>query len=259
MADNDSVFNVNEEDLSFALDQDEQNDDTNQESDAILQTLVGEGKKFKSINDLARSVIHKDLHIKKIEEENRTLRQATAETKTVDQLLKALNASNSSGTTVTDRSLESNQNVDVNNAPVASVEEVSKKVLEALEAKTAAQTQQNNLNQVKQALIRQFGADYANVLKAKADELGMDTDTVDMMARKTPKALFSLLGVQSTTSLSPSPNQSSRTEAVAGKPNEKTFSYYEKLRKSNPKLYESKQIQNEIMQEAMRQGQNFYR
>lgn len=258
MADKDSVFEVNDEDLSFALDQDEQNDDANQEADAILQTLVGEGKKFKSVNDLARSVVHKDLHIQRIEEENRALRQATAETKTVDQILKALNASNGSGNTVPDKVLD-NQNVDVNNAPAASVEEVSKKVLEALEAKTAAQTQQNNLSQVKQALIRQFGADYANVLKAKAEELGMDTDTVDMMARKTPKALFSLLGVQATPSVSPTPNQVTRTESLARGGSEKTFSYYEKIRKTDPKRYESRQIQNEIMQEAMRQGQNFYR
>jgi ABC-type proline/glycine betaine transport system ATPase subunit len=42
----------------------------------FVKELVGEGKKFKDVNVLARSVLHKDMHIKEIERENAELRQA---------------------------------------------------------------------------------------------------------------------------------------------------------------------------------------
>jgi hypothetical protein len=150
MANESSVFEINDSDLNFEPTQTE-----TVNGDALLETLVGEGKKYKSQADLAQAVFFKDAHIKKIEEENRSLRQSATETKTVDQILQALKSTNGSQSTVHD-SVRDNQNVDANTAPVASVEEVSRKVLEALEAKTEAKKQEENLSKVKAALLSQM-------------------------------------------------------------------------------------------------------
>jgi hypothetical protein len=253
MANESSVFEINDSDLNFEPTQTE-----TVNGDALLETLVGEGKKYKSQADLAQAVFFKDAHIKKIEEENRSLRQSATETKTVDQILQALKSTNGSQSTVHD-SVRDNQNVDANTAPVASVEEVSRKVLEALEAKTEAKKQEENLSKVKAALLSNFGADFPNVLETKATELGLDKQTIDMMAKKTPQALLKLLDVKTNVNSGPTPNPTSRiAEATAGVNPEKNGAYYAKLRKTNPNLYWSSAIQNEIHQQAERLGQKFY-
>lgn len=248
----DSVFNIKEEDLTFEATQTEDNQIN---GDALLEALVGEGKKYKTQADLAQAIFFKDAHIKKIEEENRALRQSTTETKTVDQILKALQSTNGSQNTVHD-SVRDNQNVDANTAPVASVEEVSKKVLEALEAKTEAAKQEDNLKKVKNALLSNFGADYPNILESKAAELGLDKNTIDMMAKKTPQALLKLLDVKTNVATTPAPGSTFRVN-----PNgeaEKNAAYYAKLRKTNPQLYMSRAVQNEILQQAAKLGEKFY-
>jgi hypothetical protein len=250
----DSVFNITDADLNFEATQTEGAPELN--TDALKQALIGEGKKYKTEADAIQSLVFKEMHIKKIEEENRLLRQSATETKTVDQILQALKSTNGSQNTVQDI-VRDNQNVDANNnAPVASVEEVSRKVLEALEAKTEAKKQEENISKVKAALLSNFGADFPNVLENKATELGLDKATIDMMAKKTPQALLKLLDVKANVSTNPSPNNSYRVPE--GVNTEKNAAYYAKLRKSNPNLYYSRNIQNEIIQQAEKLGQKFY-
>ena len=250
----DSVFNITDADLNFEATQTEGAPELN--TDALKQALIGEGKKYKTEADAIQSLVFKEMHIKKIEEENRLLRQSATETKTVDQILQALKSTNGSQNTVQDI-VRDNQNVDANNnAPVASVEEVSRKVLEALEAKTEAKKQEENISKVKAALLSNFGADFPNVLENKANELGLDKATIDLMAKKTPQALLKLLDVKANVSTNPSPNNSYRVPE--GVNTEKNAAYYAKLRKSNPNLYYSPNIQNEIIQQAEKLGQKFY-
>jgi hypothetical protein len=250
----DSVFNITDADLNFEATQTNETPELN--TDALKQALIGEGKKYKTEADAIQSLVFKEMHIKKIEEENRLLRQSATETKTVDQILQALKSTNGSQNTVQDI-VRDNQNVDANNnAPVASVEEVSRKVLEALEAKTEAKKQEENISKVKAALLSNFGADFPNVLENKATELGLDKATIDMMAKKTPQALLKLLDVKANVSTNPSPNNSYRVPE--GVNTEKNAAYYAKLRKSNPNLYYSRNIQNEIIQQAEKLGQKFY-
>ena len=80
-----------------------------------------------------------------------------------------------------------------------------------------------------------------------------------MMAKKTPQALLKLLDVKTNVNSGPTPNPTSRiAEATAGVNPEKNGAYYAKLRKTNPNLYWSSAIQNEIHQQAERLGQKFY-
>jgi hypothetical protein len=249
----DSVFNITDADLNFEATQTNETPELN--TDALKTALIGEGKKYKSEADAIQSLVFKEMHIKKIEEENRLLRQSATETKTVDQILQALKSTNGSQNTVHDN-VRDNQNVDANNnAPVASVEEVSRKVLEALEAKTEAKKQEENISKVKAALLSNFGADFPNVLENKANELGLDKATIDLMAKKTPQALLKLLDVKTNIPSNPSPNNSYRVPE--GVNTEKNAAYYTKLRKTNPSLYWSSKIQNEILEQGAKLGPKF--
>lgn len=60
--------------------------------DNVMEALVGEGKTYKTVEDLAKGKLNADIHISKIELENKELRDKLAGAKTVDDLLEKINA-----------------------------------------------------------------------------------------------------------------------------------------------------------------------
>jgi hypothetical protein len=236
-----------------------------QTANAILDTLVGEGKKYKTNDDLARAKVHSDLHIKRIEEENKVLREKAAQAKGAEELMKALRA-NQTRTNEADRDNDfGNSNVSGGEAQQGNTAlteaDITNKVLAAIEAKTTNKKQDENLLSVKKELIQQFGAEYPNVIRQKAESLNMSEEDVQALARKTPKAFFQLLGITPTQNTNVSPNPVSRASegTTFSGSGEKTFSYYEKIRKTDQRRYMSPQIQNEILAQAFKLGANFYR
>lgn len=256
-----TLFDTTDIDVNAFLE--DQDDESN--NDVILETVVGADKKYKTVNDLARAAIHKDLHIRKIEEENRALREVAAKAKGADEILKALQA-NQPNPNVQDRDNGfANSGADGGNNQgnrIPTEDEIANKVLAAMEAKTTKTKQDENFNYVKRELLKNLGAEYPNLIRQKAEELGLSDEDLNNLARKTPKAFFNLIGISPTQAVpNVSPNPVSRaSEATAfNRQGEKTFSYYEKMRKSNPRQYYSPQIQNEILAQAFKLGDAFNR
>jgi hypothetical protein len=75
------------------------------------------------------------------------------------------------------------------------------------------------------------------------------------MAKKTPQALLKLLDVKNSIPSNPAPNNSYRVPE--GVNTEKNAAYYTKLRKTNPSLYWSSKIQNEILEQGAKLGSKF--
>lgn len=255
--DNDStLFNNVDEMIENSLNEDVNNAP---DEDAIIQTLVGPDKKYKTVGDLARSTFYKENHIKRLEEENRAMRQRSTETKTVDDILKALNTQNIAPGQNQDNDF-SNQGQsntdDQRNTSVPTTDEVAAKVLAALEAKTAEKNYNTNLDFTKKELVKAFGSDYPNILRQKSAELGLDDAMIDTMAKKSPKALLNLFGVRPSQD-NVSPNPQFNSSGNSGASNERTFSYYEKMRKTDPSRYWDPKIQHEIVQQALKLGEKF--
>jgi len=94
------------EDLISAATSEGSNEELAQES--AVDLLVGEGKKYKSVDDLAKSRINADEHIKQIEFENNNMRKELdtlssqrENSKTIEDILVKLDQANSGGETVT--------------------------------------------------------------------------------------------------------------------------------------------------------------
>ena len=94
------------EDLISAATSEGSNEELAQES--AVDLLVGEGKKYKSVDDLAKSRITADEHIKQIEFENNNMRKELdtlssqrENSKTIEDILVKLDQANSGGETVT--------------------------------------------------------------------------------------------------------------------------------------------------------------
>jgi hypothetical protein len=67
------------------------NADPNANKDLVVE-LVGEGKTYKTVDELAKGKINADIHIKRLEEEAKALREQLAGAKSVEDVLEAVKA-----------------------------------------------------------------------------------------------------------------------------------------------------------------------
>lgn len=115
-----------------------------------------------------------------------------------------------------------------------------------------------NARLVESKLIEHFGPNYQSALKQQVEQLGLDKDFVNGLARKHPQVLFKTLGIdqprQREDFQSPPPS-SQRFAPQVG--NERTWSYYQKLRQTDPVAYRTPKIQDQMFKDAARLGDAF--
>src|SRR4051812_10177738 len=110
------------------------NADPNANKDLVVE-LVGEGKTYKTVDELAKGKINADIHIKRLEEEAKALREQLAGAKSVEDVLEAVKANSVSRQTPSD-----NGNVASPAGSSLSAADVAKIVAEQI---TGQETQRN--------------------------------------------------------------------------------------------------------------------
>jgi len=224
-----------------------------------LEELVGEGKKFKDVESLAKGKVYADQTVElykqrldelreyalKLREEN--VARARLE-ELVDQLGQQPRTSN----------IEP-QVKDVNQ-PMFDPNQLDTLVSEKVAQIEKNRIETNNYNQVRNKLQEQFGTNYANVLRQRTVELGLSDEDVTALAKKSPTAFFRTMGLeqpQRETYQAP-PQSSQRIDNFAPKSgNKRTWSYYEELRKKQPDLYYSSKIGAQMAKDAIELGEDF--
>lgn len=149
-----------------------------------LKDLVGEGKKYASVEKALESIPHKESHIERIERENAELRQKMAEAVAAEEVYKKLTESldRKDGITPPPAGLDE--------ASVASLLERKLAEREALATATA------NTQRVKDALVGKYGDKAKEVYEAKAKELGVGVDFLNDVVKKSPRAAEELFGIK---------------------------------------------------------------
>jgi len=204
-----------------------------------LQELVGEGRKFKSIEDLAKSKVEADRFIDKLKSENDALRKLVKDSERTTTMTNAIERLLASVTKSEDES--SNQPAAPSQLPVTNPEAPAKaisaedvvKIVHAVEEqrRMAANEQQalGNLN-------KKYGDKADEILTSRAAELGMDKKMLVDMARRNPKAFSRLIGEDSQTNVIGA-NVSPRNSAAVSGANPvnstvRNAAYYENLKKT---------------------------
>lgn len=226
--------------------------------DKIVDILVGEGKKYKTIADLARATVYKENHIKQLEKEAKLASEKRNESKNVEELLKALQRTNTVENKDLDRDHLENKTQEKNTTETVNQDELVSKVLSALEAKETHSKKKGNLEEVRQTLIKEWGSEYLQNLQKISTDLGLSESDANELAARSPKAFFNLFGVTKTSTDNVSPKFSNNSAGTQVNRNEKNFSYYEKIRKTDPRRYMSSEIQNEMIQQAFKLGDRFH-
>lgn len=146
----------------------------------------------------------------------------------------------------------------VNSTPV-SMDDVAKLVQDALTQESSKRVRAENLRESRVALEKLYGPNYSSHLQARADELGVTKEFMNKLAGESPKALIAVLGkpANEPSTYAP-PKGTTNTHAVAGGPGERTFKWYEKMRKEDPKRYWSVQNTQQMHKDAARMGVDFY-
>lgn len=225
-----------------------------------LLELVGEGKKFKSPEDLAKGKYHADMLVETLKKrldvitndykQERALSESRAKLEDlIDQLSK--------------RQTSSNELPPVKDEikPVIDPKDIDSLISNKLEEREVSKRQNDNFNLVKNKLQERLGKNYQDVVKQQIDELGISVEDMNEMARNRPKVLLKALGVDETApQLDPfqAPPRSSRLND-SFKPNnqKRTWSYYQNLKKTNPNLYMDRKTAIQMHDDAIALGESF--
>lgn len=149
-----------------------------------LKGLVGEGKKYKSVEDAIASLPHAQTHINTLETELAELRNKVTNMKTTEELLAEM------------KNQQITPRVDDNRPIGVSPEEISQLVERVLTQKSTEQTQLNNAKKVVDTFKEAYGEKAIEMYTQIANENGIPLNQLDMMAKTIPHVVLKLANIQ---------------------------------------------------------------
>lgn len=232
-----------------------------------LPELVGEGKKFKTPADLARSVLHKDQHIARLEKEAAEMREEVNKALTMDEFLGKLSEENKKLLETNKVNNQSNQDGEPPEGEKHEQQQLSRDdVKRILDEERDAARKESNFRAVQAQLSEKLGAGYVEHIKTKAKELDLGEDFLNNLAKTQPKAFLEIMGIDKVTKKTSeeqsifSPAQSSVqtrfSQAQARPGSAKTQKEWNELRTSNPRAYHNAFMQR--TKDAQALGDKFF-
>lgn len=217
-----------------------------------LDNLVGEGKKFKTVEDLAKGKVAADEHISNLEKELDAMRKQLNPQFDAEKQLTELRAEI--------QALRTNPPQGRSGEPTASsltVEGITALVNETITRAERNQTISQNITQANNAVVEHFGNldAAAAAVKEKAAELGMSIEDLKGIAAKSPTAFQKIvLGAAGKAGEGPLNPQSTITKQPdaprMGDPKPGTKEYFDTIFKTDRKKYFTPEIQMQLHKAA---------
>lgn len=218
----------------------------------FLTDLVGEGKKFKDVQALAKGKQEADTTIELMKAELATLREQANNGKSVAELLEAFRAQDP----------ETNRGQPPITPPAPNSfkeEDVRKIALDALKQTEAERTTAQNRAIVLDKMQEVWGTDASKKLSEVASFVGMSLDQLNGIAIQSPNAFFQLTGLNANRTPSSGTTVPTSTVQFAGSStNKRDAAYYRELRRTNPTLYKEQRTKVQMQRDAIAQGQSFF-
>lgn len=222
------------------------------ETKDYLAELVGDNKKFKDYQGLAKG---KYLADQTIEILKRQLDEHRNELKTRMSLDQFMTKMKDSSGRVEDQPVIIPDTQPTN----LDAQTLEAKLEELLARREAAKASETNKERVVRVLRDQLGADAPAAVTHKAQQLGMTKQDLHDLSLRSPKAFFEIMGI------SEEPHQPINTRVAQSQFNSanqkspaatgaKGQSYYDNLKKSNPTLYWSQDTTIAMMKDAEKLG-----
>lgn len=229
------------------------------ENKDYLSELVGEGKKFKSPEELAKGKYIADQYVETLKRRldviTNDYKQVRAESDTrakLEDLINRLSNKNDSSSEQPPAKDEIK--------PVIDTKDIDSLISNKLEEREVSKRQSDNFNLVRSKLQERLGKNYQDVVKHQIDELGISVEDMNDMARNRPKVLLKALGVDEVPQSDPfqAPPRSSRISDNFKPNNQKrTWAYYQNLKKNNPDIYMDRKTAIQMHDDAIALGDAF--
>lgn len=224
--------------------------------------LVGDGKKYRDERALARAAAEKEAHIQRLERENAEYREKVQHSKTVEEIMDQLRSDRQAHRQEEDNQVSENgsEKVADNSGANLKPDDIEELLERKLQERTTQEQRARNSQWVRQQLEQKYGPGYQDHLLKMGQSLEMSREDLAEMAASRPRAFMQLVNAPrgSDAPTSAPPNTSVNTSATPSGPAGKTYSYYQKMKRENPAVYESARIQAEMHQEAIKQGAAFF-
>lgn len=230
--------------------------DNHQEISSYKELLVGEGKKFKDDEALAKGKYESDAFIEQLQGELSGIRQELDKRLTLEEVLSKINESKSNDS----RSDPSGQieNQDHGKAALTQ-DEVLNLVRQTLSQEQQQAAAARNVDIVRNELSKAWGSSFPTKLKSVAGELGVSEQFLNDMAAKSPAAFLKLVNAEPTQRQPfEAPVQSSVRMQSQSNAGIKNYAHYQKLKKEDPRRYWSVEVQGEIHKAARELGDRFF-
>lgn len=226
-----------------------------------LDEYVGEGKKFKDPEELAKSKFHADTYIPILERRLDQERAERAELKKefetrakLEELIAQL--TKTPVTTTPPYTLESKVELPVK-APVLDASKLDELMSTKITQWDHEKRQTANVAEVRGKLIKHFGSNFPEALKAKAEELNVSPTFLNNLAKDHPTVLYKTLGldenVQSVNINAPTTSQRFTPKGEQ----KRSWSYYQEMKKNNKDLYDNPRTALQMQRDAIEQGDAF--
>jgi hypothetical protein len=255
-----SVFDQAQQPVGTSQEAGQEAKTTEQQESYLAKLVAVKGDNWKDPEVLAKGKLEADGYIKTLEEQLAAMREDLGKQEYSKQLLDQLQNKATAPTnvnTVVPTKNNGSTNTDGNTQPQVSEESLKSLVEQTLTNREKESTVKQNLSLVDAELEKSYGTEAVSVIQKKATELGMTVQRMQEIAAESPTAFFALLGEQKK-SFSPMVQGSIRTEGVNMQAStERTWAYYQALRRENKTLYFSPKVQQQLMADRQRLGSKF--
>lgn len=229
-----------------------------QEANDLVAELVGEGKKFKTVEALAQGKLQADVHIARLEQENKAFREQLAGAKSVEDILEAIKTNAAVGTNQSD----TQENTESASAtPSISAEQIAKIVAEQVSGLETAKTKAKNKKTANDLLVGMFGDKASEIFEKEAHTPELRAALISLAETDPNKfaAVFKRDGTGTAVDSGEKAKSAAAASLLNGSgPEQGTQAYYSKLRKENPKAYYSPAIQLEMHKAALQNPAKYF-
>lgn len=214
--------------------------------------------KDKSPEEIIKAKVDSDLYIRELTSTMDQMRQDLMETR--DRANQQAKLQDLIDRLETPREPVATPNANDNaNQPAFDMTEIESLVQQKIQETELSKKANDNFKLVENKLKEKFGPSYQTMLKEKAGNLGLTMEDVDSLARKAPNAFFNTLGLNDTndSSFQAPPRSNVSTNSFTPNVKQRTWTYWQEMRKTDPKAYYEPKNSLQRMKDAETLGEAF--
>lgn len=175
---------------------------------AEVADLIGNGKKYATVEAALASLPHAQTHISTLEAENSEYKAKLMSNDKLDLVLQKLDTPTPEPVALTEPT------------PGISREDLSTLVQQEMAKSTKVNQEEANLGSVESKLRETYGETVGSVFNAKATEIGMTPAQLTALAKVAPQAVLSLVGITKPGAVIPNPTGDGLNLATIGEQGE---------------------------------------